>query len=179
MERHRSALLLAAAALVLGLAGDLLLRWIPWGINAPLWTMLFVAVVLILGRGSPEARTTPFAAVCAILASIGLAWRASPVLRALDVLLMLLFLAMLALRARGVRVASGGLSEMGLALATTGVQTVAGFPQLLFADIAWRQMPSRRNTWRAASSSAARSSAFRVPAFSSFRRRRRTSRWRS
>jgi len=155
MERHRSALFIAASALLLGLAGDLLLRWIPWGLNVPLWTALFVALALICSGvvrasgassgSAPEARTTPLAAVCAVLAAVGIAWRDAPMLRALDVLLLMLFLPMLALRARGVRLADTGLSEVGLALATTGVQTVGGFPQLVFADIAWGEMPRRRS----------------------------------
>ncbi|HUP62650.1 MAG TPA: DUF4173 domain-containing protein [Thermoanaerobaculia bacterium] len=145
MERHRIALLLAASALLLGIAGDLLLRWIPWGVNVPLWIALLVAATYAGAGFSRSARLKPgaafFPAVCTLVAAAGLAWRDSPVLRGLDVLLLLVLVPMLALEARGVRLAAAGVSEIGFALATTGVQTVAGFPQLVFADVEWSRMP--------------------------------------
>src|SRR5215212_4479024 len=115
MDKHRAALALAASALVLGFSGDLLLRWIPWGINVPVWVVLFVALALVCAAQT-ERRVALFPAVCALAAAAGMAWRDAPELNALDVLLLLLFLPMLALRARGVRLAAAGLSEVGLAV---------------------------------------------------------------
>src|SRR5688572_16531551 len=146
MERHNAALTLAASALLLGLAGDLLLRWVPWGANAPAWTVLLVVVALVCAVRM-KREVALFLALCAIVAAAGLAWRDSGVLRALDIALILLFLPMLALRARGVRLAAAGISEVALALVTTAVQTAAGFPQLVFADVTWSQLP-RRGTLR-------------------------------
>ena len=147
MERHHAALTLASAALLLGLTGDLLLRWIPWGMNAPLWTAILVIVVLACAVRMKRA-VALFPALCAIVAAAGLAWRDASALRTLDAALLLLFLPLLALRVRGVRLAAAGLSEIALALATTAVQTAAGFPQLVFSDVAWSQLP-RPGTLRA------------------------------
>ena len=140
MERHHAALALAASALLLGIAGDALLRWVPWGVNVPIWTAIFLAVAI--GCSVQIRKSIPILpALCAILAAAGIAWRDSPVLQGVDLLLLVAFLPMLALHARGVQLARAGLSEIGLAMATTGVQTAAGFPQLVFADVAWSQLP--------------------------------------
>jgi hypothetical protein len=140
LDRHRAALLLSASALLLGISGDLLLRWIPWGLNVPIWTAVLVALSMFCSVRT-QRPIDLFPAVCALAAAAGIAWRDSPILRGLDVLLLLVFIPMLALRARGVRLAAAGLSDVGVALATTGIQTVAGFPQLVFADVAWSEMP--------------------------------------
>jgi len=147
MNRHYTALALAVSALLLGISGDLLLRWVPWGVNVPIWTVLFV-ILAVCCSVQIRKSVTIVPALCAIVAAAGIAWRDSPVLRAVDVLLLLVFLPMLALHARGVRLARAGVSEVGLAVATTAVQTAAGFPQLLFSDVSWAQMP-RGGTMRA------------------------------
>jgi hypothetical protein len=142
MERHRTALALAISAILLGFSGDVLLRWIPIGLNVPIWIALVIALSLVCAART-DRRLALFPALCALIAAAGIAWRDSEVLRVLDMLLLVAFVPMLALRARGVRLANAGLSEVGLAIATTGVQTVAGFPQLVFADITWSEMPRR------------------------------------
>jgi hypothetical protein len=139
MDRHRTATLIAAAALLLGIAGDTLLRWIPLGVNVLLWTALFV-----IGARVCSERTNWFAAACALLAASGLLWRDCEPLIALDVLLLLLFLPMLALGGRGVRVAAAGVSEIAGAIAVTAVQSVAGLPQLIATDLSWSRAPRVR-----------------------------------
>lgn len=148
MSRHRVAVTIVVAALVLGVAGDLLLRWIPWGLNAILWTILFVASsAIVRARASAEeggaTRVEPFAALASLALAGCVAWRDSPPLVVLDVALLLLFLPMLALGARGVRVAAAGLVEIAGAIVTTAAQTVAGFPRLLLGDLSWTRIPGR------------------------------------
>ena len=134
MNKDRVATTIAAASIILGLAADVLLRWIPWGVNAALWTGLFLAAAFIASREAGRG-VHPFAAAAAGLAALGVVWRDSPVLATLDALLLLLFLPMLGLGARGVRVAAAGLSQIAVAVATTGFQAVAGGPLLLFSDL--------------------------------------------
>ena len=112
-DHHRPALTIAIAALVLGVTGDLLLRWIPWGVNALLWTALFCVVARYCSR-----RVSWFPILCALLAAGGIAWRDSESLVALDIALLLLFLPMIALEARGVRVAAAGLMEIAAAISS-------------------------------------------------------------
>src|SRR6266511_485035 len=49
-DQTRLGLLALGVAALLGLLGDLLLRAIPWGLNAPLWIALLVLAVAILVR---------------------------------------------------------------------------------------------------------------------------------
>jgi hypothetical protein len=131
MERHQTAVRIAAAALALGVAADVLLRYEPWGVNALLWTMLFIGAAFYT-----RTRKIPLLPViAAIAAASGLVWRASPVLAALDILLLLLFLPMLSLGARGVALRATGLAQIAAALIVTGLQAVTGFPQLVFGDL--------------------------------------------
>ena len=138
MERQRTALAILIAALILGIAGDALLRYVPWGVNALLWTALFLAGCWFAGLQRASAL---FPAACALMAATGLLWRDSEVLAALDILILVLFLPMLALEARGVRAWAAGLVEIGWAMATTAVQTVIGFPQVVAQDLRWDDVP--------------------------------------
>jgi hypothetical protein len=138
-DRH-AALLIAASALLLGLASDLLLRWIPWGVNAALFVGLFVAASAVCSHAAGRG-IHPFAATAALLAAFGIVWRDSPVLVALDIALLLVFLPMLALGAREVRLRAAGLTQIGLAGITTALQAVAGLPQLLVVDLPWSRLP--------------------------------------
>ncbi|HEY0140739.1 MAG TPA: DUF4173 domain-containing protein [Thermoanaerobaculia bacterium] len=133
----------ALTALALGVAGDLLLRRIPWGFGAFLWTTLFVlAAVVLVGRYRPEARREAiFPAIAAILAAGGMVWRDSNVLFALDALLLVMFLPLLALGARGMRAHAAGLMQLFVAHVITLVQSIAGFFELFFSDIEWSAMP--------------------------------------
>lgn len=138
MDNHKTALRIIAAALLLGLTWDALLRYIPWGINALLWTLLFVGAAF--WTRTPRIPLLP--AVACLFASTGLVWRDSETLIALDILLLVVFLPMLALGARGVRLQAAGLAQLAGAMIVTGLQAAAGFPQLLFKDLSWSRVPS-------------------------------------
>jgi Domain of unknown function (DUF4173) len=142
MDKHRTAAAIAAAALLLGLAWDVLLRWIPWGINVLLWTALYVGAAWFVRRRAESAPLHKFAAIAALVAAAGIAWRDSQVLVMLDVILLALFLPLLALNARNVQVAASGLVGIVGALVTTGAQAVVGLPQLVFRDLAWSRFPT-------------------------------------
>ncbi|MDQ3282243.1 MAG: DUF4173 domain-containing protein [Acidobacteriota bacterium] len=146
MDRHQTALRIALSALILGVLGDALLRYIPFGMNAVLWTAAFIGAAFYTSRrhGEEERPLPPisvFAAVCAAIAAFGLVWRDSEMLNVVDVLLLLIFLPMLALGARGVRVHAAGLAELAGAHLYTCLQAVAGVPQLLGLDLSWQRAP--------------------------------------
>jgi Domain of unknown function (DUF4173) len=146
MDRHRHAVLLLATALLLGITGDLLLRWIPWGVNVVLWVVLLCIASWRLAAGGwrendEVRRPDPFIVVCVLLSAIGLMWRDSNVLATLDVLLLALFVPMLALNARGVRVQAAGLAELAGAVIVTGAHTLAGFGPLFAKDLEWNRVP--------------------------------------
>ncbi|MFL6246277.1 MAG: DUF4153 domain-containing protein [Thermoanaerobaculia bacterium] len=139
-HQHRTAVAIAIAALILGITGDALLRWIPWGLNVFLWTALFCAAAIACARGARPVSRVPL--LCALLVSAGIVWRDCETLVALDLLLLVLFLSMIALEARGVRIQDAGLAQIGAGIIVTGVQSIAGVPQLVLRDLSWSRVPS-------------------------------------
>jgi hypothetical protein len=140
MDQHRTALTIVVAALILGITGDALLRYVPWGLNVFVWTVLFSAAVYYCANRIRPVSWFPM--ICALLAAGGILWRDSHVLVALDIALLMLFLPMTALAARGVRLRDTGLARIVLGILVTGAQTVAGFPQLILKDLSWSRMPT-------------------------------------
>ena len=136
-----------AAALAAGVAGDLLLRAGPPGINLFLWAALLIALVIFLARGGPIiSRTGDAVAAGAFLVfAAGFAWRAAPFLLFLDLFALGVVVALAALRAPVARLAAAGLAEyvQGALLATLHV---AFGPFLLaFKDVEWKN--SLRPGW--------------------------------
>src|SRR5262249_29739840 len=86
IDRARPAALILAAALLLGGAADALLRATPWGLNAALWSLLLPAAALILGWRRRQAAGERLLLLTAAGFALSLAWRDSPVLKALDLI---------------------------------------------------------------------------------------------
>ena len=165
MTRHAVAVRIAGAALVLGMVWDGMMRWVPWGVNALVWVTLFVIAGIgcrvsgIRGVAAHETgaagphtsdtrHLTPdtlFPALASLLAAIGIAWRDCETLIVLDVLLLIFFLPLLGLGARGVRLHAAGIGKIVLAYVLTGIQAVAGLPMLLARDLDWSLLPRAGN----------------------------------
>src|SRR5258708_5556008 len=142
-SRHSLAIAALTIALLLGIAGDLLIRGMPWGINVAIGTALFLAAVitLLVCGGRLDVPWVVFAVIPAFAAALGIAWRDSPVLVAVDALRLASFLSLLALGPRGVRVATAAMSDVAVAVAMTVFQAVAGMLQLPLFDVQWRSLP--------------------------------------
>lgn len=132
----------ATVAFGLGLAGDLLLRGQPWGVDLIIWIAPLLAAVIWLMRRDRPQPSGPI-----VVASIGafvfagfVSWRDSDALVALDVLLILLFLLFLSLGTRGVSLAHAGMARIAGALLFTGILGLPGMFQLLLSDIPWREL---------------------------------------
>lgn len=138
MERHRTALGILAAALLLGVIGDTMLRYIPPGVNVLVFAAVFIGAALWL---APRRLPVLFPAACALAGAIGFVWRDAEPLLFLDLVLLAVFLPMLALEARGVRITNAGIAEVVGAHITTGFQSVIGFPQLAIGDLSWSRVP--------------------------------------
>jgi hypothetical protein len=141
--RHPLAIAALTIALLLGVAGDLLVRGTPWGINVMIGVALFLAaVIMLLSRvGRTDVASIALAAIPALAATIGIAWRDSPVLVAIDTLTLIAFLSLLALGPRGIRVATASVSDVAVAMVITALQTCAGMLQLPLFDVRWRTLP--------------------------------------
>ena len=128
---------LLLAALLLGIAGDYLLRGMPYGINVAVGVVLFLAALVFVVR---QPRSMAFGAAGALAAAVGIACRDAEPLFALDFLVLLIFLGFLSLPARGVRVTDTGTVRVAAALLFTVVLSAAGVFQLFFQDIEWRSL---------------------------------------
>lgn len=159
-------MVVATVALLLGILGDALLRPGPSGLGAALWLVAVVAAVLAVARRAEVADLAgPHALLLApvLLAAAGLAWRDSAVLKALDLLVILLALGWVAVgsrpagptladpstplrrglgnrppKRRSHRFRRPGATDYALAALTAGWETAAGAVPLLAAEIGWR-----------------------------------------
>lgn len=140
-----------AAALALGLAGDLLLRAWPWGLNATIWLACVCAVALAL----PQFEALRFAnrrGTIWIWAALGfslmLVWRSSPVLLTLNIAAIFLCLEMVAFRTAARAARFAGSTEFAANLAVSAVQVPAGMAVLVARHLDWRSLTARERSAR-------------------------------
>lgn len=146
-DRTRRGLDVLQAALILGVAGDALLRATPWGLNLLLWVLLALAAGLaLLARWrrnalSPDGRLIilplVFFAACFV-------WRDSTTLNLLDALAILLALSLFILRTRAASLRLASIKEHAAALGFTFFDAVLGMPTVVLGDIEWKEMPHAR-----------------------------------
>jgi len=129
-------------ALVLGVMGDLLLRQVPWGLNALLWTAALGAFIVALGRDRPEMLGSGGYWLLMPILLFGAAFlgRDSTVLALLNVFCIGVALSLWLWRAQGGAVFKSSLVRYGLAAALTSIATTVGaFVALL--DVDWKELP--------------------------------------
>ena len=140
-----------AAAIGLGLAGDLLLRAWPIGLNASIWLAALCLTALVLPRFEalelPRARGTGWLCAAAVFALM-LVWRASPVLQALNITAVVLCLGMVAFRTAASAARSASLTEYGANAAATVAQVDVGMGVLLARHLDWGALTSRERSLR-------------------------------
>lgn len=139
-----------AAALLLGVLGDALLRVVPWGINATLWTAALVAVVVLLaGRQAALAGAGRWLLLPLFLFSVAFVWRDSPALKMLNVLALLVALALAVLRAQGGRILLAGIMEYIMGSLIASLNAAVGLLPLLFGEMQWKEVLNNRVSGRA------------------------------
>jgi hypothetical protein len=145
--RTAAGLALLALAIVAGLAGDGLLRALPWGVNLGLWAALLfagiAAIRLRLGAGPGPGRLAALATVVGFAFLV--AWRASTALALLDVGIMAVLGAAAALQPpdKPLRLATVRNHLVGLVMAA--LYAAFGVVALLGVDIEWKAVP--RDGW--------------------------------
>lgn len=136
------------AALLLGVASDLLLRPAPNGINVTICVALFVGATLALARrwllGLTGGGRWLLPAVLAFAAAF--AWRDSAVLRALNSLALLAALALAVVRLRSGQVRVTGFVDYLVVGLQASIGTAFGPLFLLMEDVQWRELP-RDGRW--------------------------------
>jgi len=143
----RLGLLALAAAAVLGLLGDLLLRAVPWGVNAPIWMLVLVvgAGLLVWQARLPILGEGRWLALVALAFAGGIALRDSPVLLTVNLLAVLLSLGLAGHRAAGGWPIVGGLPQYLGALLSAGFHACGGVLVLALYDVRWSEVP--RTGW--------------------------------
>ena len=142
-QRTLTGLRILAAALVVGLLGDLLLRTLPWGINLALWiTVLLGAGLWLAGWGNflvtPESR---WCAAVVLLGAGAVAWRASPTLVGLNLLTLIVALGLLIYFRLRAGLNKTGVAEVALIWTQFALLTAVNPLILLFSRIKWKSLP--------------------------------------
>jgi hypothetical protein len=131
-----------AGAALLGVAGDALLRTLPWGLNAFLCTTALVAVGWSLARrnhvtAGPDA---PWLAAAAIVIGSNFAARASTLLHLLDLVGLAIVLAVACLSLQGVALRGRHAWQYARAAAEGLLSAGIGVFQLAGVDISWSEL---------------------------------------
>ncbi len=143
---RRNVAILGAAAL-LGVCGDLLLRAWPLGINVAIWVATLLLAVALLSQLRPQATAARgwWLFPVGLLLAFSLAWRASPVLQALNVGALFVALTLSAFRLREGRLRIGGVTEFVFAGVVSVASCILG-PVLLAISVRWRSLPPRASS---------------------------------
>ena len=149
-EATRTGLGIFAAAALLGVAGDALLRETPWGLNAGLWAFLVIAAATVLAaRAGIRLRRESQAFLGAAVGFAALvAWRASPALAALN--LLAAFAAFSFAVARAPRVAGAGTTRYVVEPARLVGEAFSAPFLLALEDVAWKEVTRGRGAGAAA-----------------------------
>lgn len=130
------------AALVLGAAGDMLLRGVPWGINVALWVsaLVFLAAAPLFLRGVSHRGGGRWMALVAVFLAAFVAWRDSTFLAFLNVGGAAAALSLAAVWGRSGRLSPRGVSEYTLACFYTGAFAFAGPLVVALKDVEWDEV---------------------------------------
>src|SRR5579863_6258758 len=152
LDRTRLGFGILAAAFLLGMAGDGLLRAGPWGLNFFLWTTgLLAALTLVSGpRKDILHGRGAFLLLPVILFSAAFTWHDAVELELLNVLAILIALALLVWRAQGGRLWPAGIMEYVSGGVLTAVNAALGPVLVLFDCIQWNQVFTRQSLRRTA-----------------------------
>lgn len=142
LDPRRAAVVLAVAA-ALGIAGDALTTTLPERLDvAACLALVLLTIAVLVKAGVVELeRDTRMLGAPALLLVVALVWRDSPPLFALNFLALLTLLA-LAVRVRGVSLASAEPYEYVLRLLLAGAGAAIGAPALL-AGVDWNHLRRR------------------------------------
>jgi hypothetical protein len=138
--RTRNGIAVAGAALVLGAAGDALLRPAPWGLNLTLWIALLVAAAAGLQRWADTDDAVVGWIPVALSVAALMSWRDSPTLKALDLTALCVILGLAVHRARGGSVRVAGLARYCAALLEAVFEATWGAGILVGRDVKWREL---------------------------------------
>jgi len=167
-ERTVAGLHIIQAALLVGVVGDMLFGQAGGlGINLGLWTLTLAGVAWWLDHASGSKTLSTLACrwllPSALFFAALVAWRASGVLRALDLLIVVMLLAFVGAESQSGRTTLpfAGILSTASEAARSVCRTLTGFVPLVFRDVRWREMSSGR--WSRHARGVARALAIALP----------------
>src|SRR5215467_2301313 len=146
-DKTRLGFSIMAAALTAGALGDGLLRATPWGVNLFVWIAALAALaagVSILNRGDHDAGSR-WLLIPLLFFAAAIAWRDSPVLKALNLIGIVITLAMILTRSRAGKLLAAGVTDYALGVSISLYDALAGAGYLIGGDIEWKEVP--RDRW--------------------------------
>jgi hypothetical protein len=149
--RTRLGLTTLGVAVALGLAGDLLLRATPWGLNVLLCTLALVAAGAWLMRRTtiPAGPDAPWLALTAVLLGAAFVRRDATLLGVFDLLALAVVLVLASAAARGVAIRQLGPGGYAAAGARMALDLASGAPRLVLADVPWHDLTTSGRLARA------------------------------
>lgn len=163
-ESTKTGLNIIVAALVVGLAGDLLLRATPWGLNVLLFNVVFVAsMATLIWRNAPEQlnlRTIALFGAKLFFASM-FVWRDAIELRVADTFAIIAILSVLFLPKMKVAASVAGVFHYIAGFVISALHAIGAPFVLVFADVEWPSIPN--TGWRKHAFSTLRGVAIAAP----------------
>lgn len=144
-ERTKTGLQILQVAVVLGVLGDVLLRQTPWGLNALLFNLAFVAgMVMLLKRRAPEYLTAQTLALfgAQLFFAAMFVWRDSNELRVADTFAILAILSVLFLPRLKVVPRLAGAVHYIIGFLWSSLNALFAPFALLSTDIGWSAFPN-------------------------------------
>lgn len=140
-ERTKTGLEVLQSAVLIGIAGDFLLRETPWGLNAFLWVLLVSAAMLVLtylGRRENFSRQTLILHGALLFFAATFLYRASVPLLLLNALAIFTLAAVLTLPNLKLNPNISGVSHYILGFVWSGINLIISPVLLIFSDIKWK-----------------------------------------
>jgi|CXWL01.1.fsa_nt_gi hypothetical protein len=163
-ETTKTGLNIIVAAIVVGVAGDLLLRETPWGLNVLLFNIAFVGgMISLMWRNAPEQlnlRTLALFGAQLFFASM-FVWRDAIELRVADTFAIIAILSVLFLPKMKVAASVAGVFHYVAGFVMSALHAVGAPFVLIFADVEWPSIPN--TGWRKHAFSTLRGVAIAAP----------------
>src|SRR5215204_4793764 len=143
-DRTKTGLEVLQAAFLIGILGNLLLRETPWGLNAFLFVIVFVAAMaMITIRRRPERLTAQNIGLSAamIFLSAMFLWRDSIELRIIDTLAIIVLMGVMFLPTLRVTAKISGVFHYAIGVLWAGLNSVFSPAILLSTDVKWAAIP--------------------------------------
>jgi hypothetical protein len=136
-----------AVGLLGGALGDALLRATPLGVNLFVWIAALIAsvtAVLILNRVESDTGRKRLV-IPLLLFAAAVAWRDSPVLKALNLVGVAITLGMVLMRSGSVKLLAAGVTDYAYSVLASLFSALGGAGHLIGDDIQWKEIP--RDGW--------------------------------